>query len=746
MPGSLPPDQRAIVSSSGETLFFITPEAIDQMMQIPRTESASPFNLEIITELYQKLSFPQRAQIFEFFLPQDAQFPKSNPPYPSSLFSEKGNQVISSLCCLLGYFSDEWVDEPILGFLSIFSTEENPTTQFDYNTFLAENIHEQFSKFTTEGMFGTPPYWLTCSLFFQVDRFSFSMQKMDKDGKPQAVTSWTSLLRWNSTEFSFKQFIEQFYHPVVSMLSGRSEPRINEEIQRILHLSDLAKTGDWYLYQNHTEIRIYGCELAPYKLPKYLPVRIFSLEYIRQMINSDDIHFVSLKKKQQLRIKGKIGSFICNSRGVGEEADRFLKEMKFDASFLWHYDPCGIISEMRVKNKNIPYVHSPKPEIEKFANQTEWEVNTLEETEQQSPPIIISQTNTPQVPKEKRPRKDTSPSVTEVSAEDFQLHTKRPKSSHTTDTASEKGTQSTTAMKDDQSPLISSSQQITSTSSSKKQMDTSLINQPKQGGAKLSIFEKYDLIKKRNQTLTSNTYAQFWKQTSTTQHRLLSAFDTEKGRMHMDFLQAQVPDPKAITDYKRAMFEFHTRDVHPTDQMDLHRKTGEMVFSTLENASTSAAKLQVSLSNVQTQLKLEKISSFAKDNKIKTLEELVLKIGYDPSNVKAVEEMLKKKNVDIASLRKQLKLPPMEDAQAKEIAETEGEKDEMLKLIMEQNAQLKEMEAELERLVKEKEQSMPMEVIPLSAVPLTGVSTTSIAETSTTEIPSELHCQLWKRQ
>jgi len=42
-------------------------------------------------------------------------------------------------------------------------------------------------------------------------------------------------------------------------------------------------------------------------------------------------------------------------------------------------------------------------------------------------------------------------------------------------------------------------------------------------------------------------------------------------------------------------------------------------------------------------MKLEKISSFAKDNIIKMLEELVLKIRYDPSNVKAVEEMLKKK-------------------------------------------------------------------------------------------------------
>jgi hypothetical protein len=52
----------------------------------------------------------------------------------------------------------------------------------------------------------------------------------------------------------------------------------------------------------------------------------------------------------------------------------------------------------------------------------------------------------------------------------------------------------------------------------------------------------------------------------------------------------------------------------------------------------------------------------------------------------------------------------------------------MLKLIMEQNALLKEMEAEIEKLVKEKEHLRSMEFIPLSLVPLSGVSTTSLAE------------------
>jgi len=111
-----------------------------------------------------------------------------------------------------------------------------------------------------------------------------------------------------------------------------------------------------------------------------------------------------------------------------------------------------------------------------------------------------------------------------------------------------------------------------------------------------------------------------------------------------------------------------------------------MIFSTLENTSMTGAKLQVSLNNVQSQLKLEKISSLAKDNKIKSSEELVLKIGYDPSNVNVVEELLKNNDDDIDSLRKQPKLPSIKDSQAKQMVETKGHKEEMLKLIMEKNA------------------------------------------------------------
>lgn len=57
----------------------------------------------------------------------------------------------------------------------------------------------------------------------------------------------------------------------------------------------------------------------------------------------------------------------------------------------------------------------------------------------------------------------------------------------------------------------------------------------------------------------------------------------------------------------------------------------------------------------------------------------------------------------------------------------------MMKLIMEQNLQIKKMEAEMEKLIKEKEEAIkkveiPMDVVPIATVPITIVSIIGRAE------------------
>jgi len=103
-------------------------------------------------------------------------------------------------------------------------------------------------------------------------------------------------------------------------------PRLTDEMQKILQLSKNYSIGDWYFYQDHTVIRIYGCELAPYRLPKYVPMRLFALEYFRRFGNVDMVQFYSRNKKAQLKIKHQLGPFIFNKREEAwEEADKILK-------------------------------------------------------------------------------------------------------------------------------------------------------------------------------------------------------------------------------------------------------------------------------------------------------------------------------------------------------------------------------------------------------------------------------------
>jgi len=113
-----------------------------------------------------------------------------------------------------------------------------------------------------------------------------------------------------------------------------------------------------------------------------------------------------------------------------------------------------------------------------------------------------------------------------------------------------------------------------------------------------NVFTNFLEIKQNNEALKANVYAQLWKQTSTSQHRLLTTFNSNKGRMHMAFLQAQVPFPKGSSHYRKTIFSFDANQIHPIHQMDMHRESGEMLFSTMTNTAMALSKLKTTLSNM----------------------------------------------------------------------------------------------------------------------------------------------------
>jgi hypothetical protein len=181
--------------------------------------------------------------------------------------------------------------------------------------------------------------------------------------------------------------------------------------------------------------------------------------------------------------------------------------MRFTQSSTWSYDPFGVISELKVKQRSTPYSHTQKPEVEKYMNQIEWKEDTLLETEEELALVTASHTNTPQKKKDKRERKEVSPLVTEVSAEDFQVHRKRAKNIHAPHMLKEGEMKS--SIEGPHYSSFSNSHFIVSTSSpaSQRKINTTLTAKSYHEKTESNIFDKYKQIKQINELLNSSAYA-----------------------------------------------------------------------------------------------------------------------------------------------------------------------------------------------------------------------------------------------
>lgn len=145
----------------------------------------------------------------------------------------------------------------------------------------------------------------------------------------------------------------------------------------------------------------------------------------------------------------------------------------------------------------------------------------------------------------------------------------------------------------------------------------------------------------------------------------------------MEFLKTKFIVLKFIDDYKTPLLSFDKKQIQPIDQIYLHKQAGEMIYSSLTSSANAASKLQTSLNNINSHLKLERMSSLAKDTRIKALEDIFNKLGIGLSNVDADEEIIKNGNGDIQALRKRLKFSTTKNIQAQEVGDLEKEKEHM---------------------------------------------------------------------
>lgn len=110
-------------------------------------------------------------------------------------------------------------------------------TVFNFGQFLVDRIHDHLIRLLNERVFKFSSVLFHMFLYFKSDKFPVNIQNFETKGHPSSVIFWTPLIQKYSTIFSYKVFIDYFLHRVINMLSSSIQPRISDEIKRVLQLS-----------------------------------------------------------------------------------------------------------------------------------------------------------------------------------------------------------------------------------------------------------------------------------------------------------------------------------------------------------------------------------------------------------------------------------------------------------------------------------------------------------------------------
>lgn len=106
------------------------------------------------------------------------------------------------------------------------------------------------------------------------------------------------------------------------------------------------------------------------------------------------------------------------------------------------------------------------------------------------------------------------------------------------------------------------------------------------------IKQSFMEIKAQNESLRIQLYDQFLKTTPSKQHRLMAAYDIKEEKMILSHFKPKVQQPQSAANYIRTNIEVLAKDIHPMDQIELHKQTGEMVYATLEDKAMLAHQLK----------------------------------------------------------------------------------------------------------------------------------------------------------
>jgi len=238
------PISKAVMTPSQTIIFYITAESINEMLHFHPARPLSPPSMGFLLEQGSQFPNAEIARISKLFMKPDCQ-PQGPPPYVHAWFTKFGKLILDMISFILGFKTSEFVDEAIFVMLPMFTPGQPPTVKYDYASFIANKINEQFINLKEKRVFKYTSFIYHLLLYYQIDSFLFTIKKLDSKGERRSVIFWTSVFHnVYESPYTYCEFIDWFIHPASTLLIGAPPPRLSRDIKKILQLSKNYRIGD----------------------------------------------------------------------------------------------------------------------------------------------------------------------------------------------------------------------------------------------------------------------------------------------------------------------------------------------------------------------------------------------------------------------------------------------------------------------------------------------------------------------
>jgi hypothetical protein len=145
--------------------------------------------------------------------------------------------------------------------------------------------------------------------------------------------------------------------PVHQILYGYSPPRISEQV-----MENLKTVVDWFIEENFSYVRVFGCSIPPHALPKFLPDRLVCREVAYQIVTGGiGTELKASQKKFWPVFPVQIGKFSLLNLGHSKVEAATLEDIKLVDLELRKHDPYKIVGNHLTQCNMKMFEHENSP-------------------------------------------------------------------------------------------------------------------------------------------------------------------------------------------------------------------------------------------------------------------------------------------------------------------------------------------------------------------------------------------------